>query len=127
MMSVVLLAIVALAIATAVKSYRIPPRQKYPHPRLLMSTTTAAMDYTKLGGSDLTVSKVCLGSMTWGQQNTEDEGVEQLNYAFNDCGINFLDTAEIYPVPVKPETQGRTDRTIARWLKGMDRKKVTSI
>lgn len=74
------------------------------------------MDYTKLGSSDLEVSKVCMGTMTFGEQNTIDEGVEQLDLAFNKYGINFLDTAEMYPVPGKAETQGATDRAIAKFL-----------
>ena len=56
-----------------------------------------SMEYTKLGASELLVSKVCLGSMTWGQQNSEAEGCAQMEYAFKECGINFVDTAEIYP------------------------------
>jgi aryl-alcohol dehydrogenase-like predicted oxidoreductase len=52
------------------------------------------MDYVNLGASELKVSKVCLGTMTWGQQNTDEEGIAQLNYAF-DQGINILDTAEV--------------------------------
>eukprot|EP00975_Prorocentrum_lima_P014404 3060337-Prorocentrum_lima.AAC.1 len=64
-----------------------------------------AMKYNKLGNSDLMVSEICLGTMTWGEQNTEAEGLEQLNVAFNDMGINFLDTAEAYPIPLKAETQ----------------------
>lgn len=55
--------------------------------------------------------------MTWGKQNTLEEGVQQLDMAFNDFGINFLDTAEMYPVPTEAETQGRTDLTVAEWLK----------
>lgn len=82
------------------------------------------IDRIKLGSSDLEISKICLGTMTWGQQNTESEGIEQLNSAFNDYGINFLDTAEMYPIPTKAETQGQTDRIVAKWLKGMDRSKV---
>eukprot|EP01035_Chromulina_nebulosa_P066833 gene66833-91533_t len=82
------------------------------------------IDRINLGSSDLLVSKVCLGTMTWGQQNTEDEGIQQLNYAFNECGINFLDTAEMYPVPTKAETQGKTDLIISKWLKTVDRSKV---
>jgi Aldo/keto reductase family len=85
---------------------------------------TPEMDYINLGSSDLSVSKVCLGTMTWGQQNTMAEGIEQLDVAFKEYGINFLDTAEMYPVPTKPETQGETDRVIAKWLKGRDRSKV---
>ncbi|KIZ07436.1 Aldo/keto reductase family [Monoraphidium neglectum] len=76
----------------------------------------AATDRVKLGGSDLEVSTCCLGTMTWGKQNTEAEAHEQLSYAF-DAGLNFLDTAEMYPVPPAKETQGRTDLYIGSWLK----------
>ena len=55
------------------------------------------MDYVKLGDSDLVVSKVCCGTMTFGEQNTLEEGVEQLNLVFDEYGVNFLDTAEMYP------------------------------
>ena len=75
------------------------------------------MDYVKLGDSDLVVSKVCMGTMTFGEQNTLEEGVEQLQRAWDAYGINFLDTAEMYPVPTKPETQGQTDRVVAKFLK----------
>jgi len=81
------------------------------------------MDYVKLGSSDLEVSKVCMGTMTFGEQNTIDEGVEQLNLAFDEFGINFLDTAEIYPVPTKADTQGATDQAIAKFLKQDGRKR----
>ena len=87
-------------------------------------SVTPEMDYIPLGSSDLIVSKICLGTMTWGQQNTEAEGIEQMDVAFNEYGINFMDTAEMYPVPTKPETQGKTDRIIAKWLKGRNRSKV---
>jgi aryl-alcohol dehydrogenase-like predicted oxidoreductase len=73
------------------------------------------MDYRKLGRTDLSVSAICLGSMTWGQQNTEAEGHEQLDYAFAQ-GVNFVDTAEIYSIPPRPETQGSTERIIGSWL-----------
>ncbi|MGE5370096.1 MAG: aldo/keto reductase [Chloroflexota bacterium] len=73
------------------------------------------MEHRKLGRTDLTVSAICLGSMTWGQQNTEAEGHEQLDYAL-DCGVNFIDTAEIYSIPPRPETQGSTERIIGSWL-----------
>jgi len=76
----------------------------------------------QLGSSDLVVSDVCLGTMTWGKQNTLEEGVEQLDLAFDEYGINFLDTAEMYPVPTEPETQGATDRTIGAWLKKRGRR-----
>ncbi|KAL7446478.1 hypothetical protein ACHAXH_008356 [Discostella pseudostelligera] len=79
------------------------------------------MDFCKLGTSDLEVSKVCMGTMTFGQQNTLEEGVEQLNLAFDNYGINFIDTAELYPVPGKPETQGKTDQTVAAFM--MNRKR----
>jgi len=82
------------------------------------------MDYTKLGSSDLTVSKVCMGTMTFGNQNTIEEGVEQLNVAWDEFGINFLDTAEMYPVPTKEETQGLTDKTVAEFLKTRKREDV---
>lgn len=92
--------------------------------RALHMKTGFQIDRVKLGSSDLLVSKVCLGTMTWGQQNTEEEAHAQLNYAFNECGINFLDTAEMYPVPTKAETQGKTDHYIGNWLKTVDRSKV---
>jgi aryl-alcohol dehydrogenase-like predicted oxidoreductase len=74
------------------------------------------MSYRKLGSSDLLVSSCCLGTMTWGNQNTDEEAAAQLNLAW-DMGVNFLDTAEIYPVPVSEATQGATDRAIGKWLK----------
>lgn len=74
------------------------------------------MKYTNLPNTDIKVSKICLGSMTWGNQNTESEGHEQLDYAFSN-GINFIDTAELYPVPATAETQGRTSEIIGTWLK----------
>ncbi len=73
------------------------------------------MEYRKLGKTDLSVSAICLGSMTWGQQNTEVEGHAQLDYAF-DRGVNFIDSAEIYSIPPRPETQGSTERIIGSWL-----------
>ncbi len=83
------------------------------------------MDYVRLGGdSDLVVSKVCMGTMTYGIQNTLEEGVALLDKAFDEYGINFLDTAEIYPIPPNAETQGDTDRCICEFLKKRDRKEV---
>lgn len=73
------------------------------------------MEYRKLGATDLSVSAICLGSMTWGQQNTEAEGHEQLDHAFA-RGVNFIDTAEIYSIPPRRETQGSTERIIGSWL-----------
>jgi aryl-alcohol dehydrogenase-like predicted oxidoreductase len=74
------------------------------------------MKYTKLPSTDIKVSKICLGSMTWGNQNTEAEGHAQMDYAL-DRGVNFIDTAELYPVPATAETQGRTSKFIGTWLK----------
>jgi len=73
------------------------------------------MKYNKLGHTDIEVSRICLGTMTWGQQNTEQEAHEQLDYALEQ-GVNFLDTAEMYAVPPKPETQGLTEQYIGTWL-----------
>lgn len=74
------------------------------------------MEYRPLGRTGLEVSALCLGTMTFGQQNTEAEGHEQLDYAL-DQGINFLDTAELYSIPPKPETAGSTERIIGTWMK----------
>ncbi|MCG9747654.1 NADP(H)-dependent aldo-keto reductase [Shewanella sp. Isolate8] len=74
------------------------------------------MDYTRLPHSSLDVSKICLGTMTWGEQNTQAEAFEQLDYAIGQ-GINFIDTAEMYPVPPKAETQGETERILGNYLK----------
>ncbi len=73
------------------------------------------MQYRPLGNSGLQVSAICLGTMTWGQQNSEAEAFEQLDYAL-DQGVNFIDTAEMYPVPPRAETQGRTEAYIGNWL-----------
>ncbi len=74
------------------------------------------MKYTKLPNTDIEVSKICLGSMTWGQQNTEAEGHQQMDYALEQ-GINFIDTAEMYSVPARKETQGSTEKIIGSWLR----------
>ncbi|WP_424492539.1 NADP(H)-dependent aldo-keto reductase [Salinimicrobium sp. GXAS 041] len=74
------------------------------------------MKYTTLPNSEIKVSKICLGSMTWGQQNSEAEGHEQLDYALEQ-GVNFIDTAEMYSTPARPETQGSTEKIIGSWLK----------
>lgn len=82
------------------------------------------MDYSKLGQTDISVSRICLGTMTWGEQNTEAEAHEQLDYAV-DAGINFIDTAEMYPVAPRKETQGLTETYIGSWLtKRHDRDKL---
>lgn len=74
------------------------------------------MKYTHLPNTDIKVSKICLGSMTWGEQNTETQGHTQLDYAL-DQGVNFIDTAELYSVPARLETYGSTERIIGSWLK----------
>ncbi len=74
------------------------------------------MKYRKLGRTDLDVSLICLGTMTWGQQNTEAEGLEQMDYAL-DQGVTFWDTAELYSIPPSRETQGSTERIIGSWFK----------
>ena len=73
------------------------------------------MKYTHLPNTDIKVSKICLGSMTWGEQNTEAEGHAQLDYAL-EKGVNFIDTAEMYSVPGNPKTQGSTESIIGTWL-----------
>jgi len=74
------------------------------------------MNYKKLGNSDLKVSTICLGTMTWGEQNTQDEGFKQMDYAL-DSGVNFWDTAEIYSIPPKAATFGHTEIIIGNWFK----------
>lgn len=73
------------------------------------------MQYNLLGGTGIEISKICLGTMTFGEQNSEKEAHEQLDYAI-DQGINFIDTAELYSVPGRKETQGSTERFIGTWL-----------
>ncbi|MGB1542844.1 MAG: NADP(H)-dependent aldo-keto reductase [Spongiibacter marinus] len=73
------------------------------------------MKMRPLGNSTIEVSELCLGTMTWGEQNNCDEAFEQMDYA-RSRGINFFDTAEMYPVPPRAETQGRTEEYIGRWL-----------
>lgn len=73
------------------------------------------MNYKKIGNTDLNVSEICLGTMTWGQQNSELEGRQQLDYAKSN-GINFIDTAEMYSAPTSEATYGATESIIGRWL-----------
>ena len=73
------------------------------------------MNYKKLGNTDLNVSTICLGTMTWGEQNSEKEGFEQMDFALNQ-GVNFWDTAEIYSIPMREETYGETERIIGNWF-----------
>jgi aryl-alcohol dehydrogenase-like predicted oxidoreductase len=80
------------------------------------------MQMTKLGRTDIEVSKFCLGSMTWGTQNTTAEGHEQIDHALAH-GINFIDTAEMYPVnPLSEETQGRTEEVIGDWFEAQGKR-----
>ena len=78
------------------------------------------MNYKKLGNTNLDVSTICLGTMTWGEQNTQDEGFEQMDYAL-DQGVNFWDTAEIYSIPMREETYGETERIIGNWFQKQKR------
>ena len=73
------------------------------------------MQYRQLGNTTTQVSLICLGTMTYGEQNTATEAHEQLDYALAQ-GINFIDTAELYPVPPRGQTQGRTETYIGSWL-----------
>tara|TARA_R110002012_G_scaffold312248_1_gene522588 strand:+ start:156168 stop:157205 length:1038 start_codon:yes stop_codon:yes gene_type:complete len=73
------------------------------------------MKYTTLPHTDIKVSKICLGTMTWGNQNTQAEGHQQMDYAL-DQGVNFFDTAELYPVPATAETYAETERIIGNWF-----------
>ena len=73
------------------------------------------MKYNKLGHTNIEVSQMCLGTMTWGEQNTEKEAFEQLDFAI-EAGINFIDVAEMYPVPPRKETYGLTESYVGNWL-----------
>ena len=81
------------------------------------------MKKNNLGKTEIMVSEICLGTMTWGQQNNEKEAHDQLSYA-TERGINFIDTAEMYSVPPKEETYGLTEKYIGSWLKNQDRSKI---
>ncbi len=81
------------------------------------------MKYTTIDNTDIKVSKICLGTMTFGEQNTEGEAHEQLNYAVEQ-GINFIDTAEMYSVPGSKETQGSTEQFIGSWLQYQKRENL---
>ncbi|MGF1555648.1 aldo/keto reductase [Paucihalobacter sp.] len=73
------------------------------------------MQYTKLPNTDTKVSKICLGTMTWGNQNSQDEGFAQMDLAL-DYGVNFFDCAELYPVPAEAKTYAETERIIGNWF-----------
>jgi aryl-alcohol dehydrogenase-like predicted oxidoreductase len=81
------------------------------------------MKYRPLGETGIDVSIICLGTMTFGEQNTEAEAHQQLDYAF-DHGVNFIDTAQMYPTPPRAETQGDTEAFIGSWLKARRRDDV---
>lgn len=74
------------------------------------------MQYRKLGTTGIDVSVICLGTMTWGEQNTQSQAFEQMDYALS-MGVNFLDTAELYSIPPKAATYGRTEEIIGNWLR----------
>ena len=74
------------------------------------------MKFKKLGDTNLDVSLICLGTMTWGEQNTQEEGFEQMDYAI-EKGINFFDTAELYAIPPKEKTYGKTEEIIGNWFR----------
>ena len=73
------------------------------------------MKYRKLGNTDIDVSVICLGTMTWGEQNSPAQAFEQMDYAVSQ-GVTFFDTAELYAIPPKAETYGRTEENIASRL-----------
>ena len=81
------------------------------------------MKYNFLKNTNLQVSEVCLGTMTFGQQNDEKQSHDIINESLN-LGINFLDAAEMYPVPPKATTQGKTEEIIGSWIKKNDRSKI---
>ena len=85
--------------------------------------TAREMEYRRLGGSGPRVSAVCLGTMTFGQQNGEAEAHSQLDLAV-ERGIDFIDTAEMYPVPARAETSGETERIVGNWLARQAREKL---
>ncbi len=79
------------------------------------------MKYTTLPNTDIRVSRICLGTMTWGRQNTESEGQAQMDYAFNQ-GVNFFDTAELYPVPAHKDRYAETEKIIGNWFRKSGRR-----
>ena len=80
------------------------------------------MKYTKLGSTNIDISRICLGTMTWGRQNTQAEGFEQMDYALSQ-GVNFWDTAEMYPIPPVAERYGDTESIIGNWFKATNKRK----
>jgi len=80
------------------------------------------MNYKKLGNTNLDVSTICLGTMTWGEQNTQEEAFEQMDFALSN-GVNFWDTAELYAVPPRKETYGDTEEIIGNWFEKTKKRK----
>ena len=80
------------------------------------------MNYKKLGNTDINLSTICLGTMTWGEQNSQEEGFQQMDYAL-DQGVNLWDTAELYSIPPKAETFGHTEIIIGNWFKKTKKRK----
>src|SRR6266403_6264353 len=85
--------------------------------------TEPVMQFKLLPGTDMNVSRVCLGTMTWGEQNSEAEARAQLDYAIGE-GSNVIDTAEMYPVPPNARTQGRTEKYLGTWLARQQRDRL---
>ena len=81
------------------------------------------MKYNQLGDSNLKVSEICLGTMTFGQQHTIASAHQQLDFAV-ESGVNFIDTAEMYPVPPRPDTYSKTETYIGEWLKHQQRDRI---
>ena len=79
------------------------------------------MQYKKIKNTELEVSTICLGTMTWGEQNTEADAHQQLDYALSQ-GINFIDTAELYAIPINKDTQGLTETYIGNWIQKRGRR-----
>ena len=80
------------------------------------------MNYKKLGTTDIDISTICLGTMTWGEQNTQEEAFEQMDFSLEN-GVNFWDTAELYAVPPKAETFGHTETIIGNWFEKTKKRK----
>ena len=80
------------------------------------------MKYRKLGTTDLEVSVICLGTMTWGEQNNQEDGFKQMDYAV-ERGVNFFDTAEVYSIPTRAETYGKTEEIIGNWFAQNNKRK----
>ena len=82
------------------------------------------MKYTTLPNTDIKVSKICLGTMTWGNQNTESQGHAQMDAAF-EKGVNFFDTAELYPVPATASSYADTEKIIGNWMNEKANRKIS--